>query len=181
MPFAKARRSINVGGFETSPLDGSPHADDIPLPHKEIFDSIAPGQDILIDDGRVRARVETIEDQRFTARVIAGGMLSDRKGVNLPGAVLGLSPLTEKDRADLAFGLELGVDWVALSFVQSAADMIEGRALVGDRAALMAKIERPSALANIEDIVRLSDGIMTIAAGDNWVDCPSRSIQLPAK
>ena len=169
------QRHIDAGETIAFVLGSPLHADDIPLPHKEIFDSIAPGPDILIDDGRVRARVETIEDQRFTARVIAGGMLSDRKGVNLPGAVLGLSPLTEKDRADLAFGLELGVDWVALSFVQSAADMIEGRALVGDRAAVMAKIERPSALANIEDIVRLSDGIM-VARGDLGVEIPAEDV-----
>ena len=85
----------------------------IPLPHPEIFASIAPGQDLLIDDGRVRARVTRLGSDCIDATVIDGGVISNRKGVNLPGTVLDLSPLTEKDRADLEFGLGLGVDWVA--------------------------------------------------------------------
>ena len=104
-----------------------------------------------------------------------GGVISDRKGVNLPGTVLDLSPLTEKDRVDLAFGLELGVDWVALSFVQKPGDMIEARALVGDRAGLMAKIEKPSALDHIDDIIRLSDALM-VARGDLGVEIPHEEV-----
>src|ERR1035441_10317792 len=88
----------------------------IPLPHLEIFAAVTPGDDFLIDDGRVR--VPGLGDDHIDAKVIIGGVISNRKGVNVPSAVLDLSPLTAKDRADLAFGLELGVDWVALSFVQ---------------------------------------------------------------
>lgn len=147
----------------------------IPLPHSEIFAAVDPGHDLLIDDGRVRVRVTSPGDTEMDAVVINGGVISNRKGVNLPGTVLSLSPLTKKDRADLAFGLELGVDWVALSFVQKASDMIEARALVGDRAGLMAKIEKPTALKEINDILRLSDAIM-VARGDLGVEIPHEEV-----
>jgi pyruvate kinase len=149
--------------------------DDVPLPHEEIFDAIAPGQELLIDDGRIRVRVESVASNRFTTRVIVGGVLRNRKGVNLPGSILAISPLTQKDRGDIAFGLELGVDWIALSFVQSQSDITEARALVGDRAALIAKIEKPSALADISGIIQLSDGIM-IARGDLGVEIPHEDV-----
>ncbi|MCA0425087.1 MAG: pyruvate kinase [Proteobacteria bacterium] len=147
----------------------------IPLPHPEIFAAVDPGHELLIDDGRVRVRVTNPGNTEMDAVVITGGIISNRKGVNLPGTVLSMSPLTKKDRADLAFGLELGVDWVALSFVQKASDMIEARALVGDRAGLMAKIEKPSALNEIEDILRLSDAIM-VARGDLGVEIPHEDV-----
>ena len=147
----------------------------IPLPHPEIFASVAPGQDLLIDDGRVRVRVTGVQDDALDAEVVTGGVISDRKGVNLPGTVLALSPLTEKDRADLAFGLELGVDWVALSFVQTPSDVIEARGLIGGRAGLMTKIEKPSALEHLEDIVRLSDAVM-VARGDLGVELPPEDV-----
>ncbi|MBY0299109.1 MAG: pyruvate kinase [Methylobacterium sp.] len=153
--------------------EGDAHA--IPLPHPEIFASVAPGQDLLIDDGRVRVRVTGVQDDALDAEVVTGGVISDRKGVNLPGTVLALSPLTEKDRADLAFGLELGVDWVALSFVQTPSDVIEARGLIGGRAGLMTKIEKPSALEHIEDIVRLSDAVM-VARGDLGVELPPEDV-----
>jgi pyruvate kinase len=147
----------------------------IPLPHPEIFAAIAPGHELLVDDGRVRARVTGIGDDFIDAKVVTGGAISNRKGVNLPGTVLDLSPLTPKDRADLEFGLRLGVDWVALSFVQRPADLIEARALVRDRAGLMAKIEKPSAFAHIDDIIRLSDAIM-VARGDLGVEIPHEEV-----
>jgi pyruvate kinase len=147
----------------------------IPLPHPEIFAAIAPGQDLLVDDGRVRVRVTAIGSDHMDARVITGGTISNRKGVNLPGTILDLSPLTAKDRADLEFGLGLGVDWVALSFVQKPGDLIEARALIGDRAGLMAKIEKPSVLDCIDDIIRLSDAIM-VARGDLGVEIPHEEV-----
>jgi pyruvate kinase (EC 2.7.1.40) len=100
--------------------------------------------------------------------VLNGGELSDRKGVNVPQAVLDLSPLTEKDRRDLAFGLELGVDWVALSFVQRPEDIVEARQLIGDRAYLMAKIEKPSAVEQLQAIAELADAIMVPVATWAW-------------
>ncbi len=147
----------------------------IPLPHPEIFDAMAPGQVLLIDDGRVRVRATGVGTNHMDAKVINGGIISNRKGVNLPGTVLNISPITEKDRADLAFGLDLGVDWVALSFVQKPGDMIEARGLIGNRARLMAKIEKPSALDHIDDIIRLSDAIM-VARGDLGVEIPPEDV-----
>ena len=147
----------------------------IPLPHPEIFAAVDPGHDLLIDDGRVRVRVTSPGDTEIDATVIVGGTISNRKGVNLPGTVLSMSPLTKKDRADLAFGLELGVDWVALSFVQKASDIMEARALVGERVGLMAKIEKPSALDEIDNIIRLSDAIM-VARGDLGVEIPHEDV-----
>lgn len=145
----------------------------IPLSHPEIFAAVSPGDHLLIDDGRVRVRVTSPGNDTIDAEVVVGGVISNRKGVNLPGTVLDLSPLTAKDRADLAFGL--GVDWAALSFVQKPGDMIEARALVGDRAGLVAKIEKPSALDHIDDIIRLSDAVM-VARGDLGVEIPHEDV-----
>lgn len=153
--------------------EGGPDA--IPLPHPEIFEAVLPGQNLLIDDGRVRVEVTGCDRERIEAVVLVGGTLSNRKGVNLPGTLLDMSPLTKKDRVDLAFGLELGVDWVALSFVQKPSDIIEARGLIGDKAGLIAKIEKPQALETIEDIVRLSDGIM-VARGDMGVELPQEDV-----
>ncbi|ACS43065.1 pyruvate kinase [Methylorubrum extorquens] len=149
--------------------------DAIPLHHPEIFAAVVPGQDLLIDDGRVRVRVVGIEAAMIEAEVVTGGAVSNRKGVNLPGTLLDLSPLTEKDRADLAFGLELGVDWIALSFVQTPSDVLEARALIGDRAGIMTKVEKPQALERIEDIIRLSDAVM-VARGDLGVEIPHEDV-----
>jgi pyruvate kinase len=159
--------------FVLSGSDGDKKS--MPLPHPEIFEAVSPGDDLLIDDGRVRVRVTGLGADFIDAKVIIGGTISNRKGVNVPGAVLNLSPLTAKDRADLAFGLELGVDWIALSFVQKPADIIEACALVGDRAGVMAKIEKPAALEHIDDIIRLSGAIM-VARGDLGVEIPHEEV-----
>jgi pyruvate kinase len=149
--------------------------DAIPLPHPEIFAAVMPGQELLIDDGRLRVRVTGLGNESIEAEVLFGGVLSSRKGVNLPGTVLNLSPLTAKDRADLEFGLALGVDWVALSFVQKPGDMIEAHGLIGARAGLVAKIEKPAALEKIDDIIRLSDAVM-VARGDLGVEIPQEDV-----
>jgi pyruvate kinase len=159
--------------FVLSGQDGDKDA--IPLPHPEIFAAIIPGQELLIDDGRVRVKVKGLGFDHIDAEVVIPGVISNRKGVNLPGTILDLSPLTEKDRRDLAFGLELGVDWVALSFVQKPSDIIEARGLIGDRAGVMTKVEKPSALDRIDDIVRLSDAIM-VARGDLGVEIPHEDV-----
>ncbi len=149
--------------------------DDIPLPHKEIFEAISPGDRILIDDGRLRLEASECNDESLRARVIYGGELSDNKGVNLPDTVLPLSPLTDKDKSDLAYGLELGIDWVALSFVQRPSDVLEAREIIGGRAGIMTKIEKPAALAGIHDIVKLSDAVM-VARGDLGVEVPPEDV-----
>jgi pyruvate kinase len=147
----------------------------VPLLHPEVYAGIAPGHQVLINDGRVRLEVVSCADSRFDARVIVGGEISDRKGVNLPDTLLQLSPITPKDRVDLEFGLSLGVDLVALSFVQQPSDVIEGRSLIGDRAGLMVKIEKPAALKRIRDIVQLSDSVM-VARGDLGVEIPAEDV-----
>ena len=159
--------------FVLEGADGDKQA--IPLHHPEIFTAVVPGQELLIDDGRVRVRVLGPERDAITAEVITGGVISNRKGVNLPGTLLDLSPLTEKDRGDLAFGLDLGVDWVALSFVQKPSDLIEARGIIGDRAGIMSKIEKPQALERIDDIIRLSDAVM-VARGDLGVEIPHEDV-----
>jgi pyruvate kinase len=139
------------------------------MPHPEIFQVLKPGVDILIDDGR--ARLQVVRCDKVSADMIAIGeaTLSNHKGVNLPGVTLPLSALTPKDRAHLAFALRMGVDWVALSFVQRAADMAELRQLVNGQAACLAKIEKPAALQRLDEILDLCDGIM-VARGDLGVE-----------
>ncbi|MCC8940686.1 pyruvate kinase [Bradyrhizobium sp. Arg68] len=159
--------------FVLSGSDGDRSA--IPLPHPEIFAAVAPGHDLLIDDGRIRVRVSSLGSDFIEAKVIVGGVISNHKGVNLPGTVLDVSPLTAKDRSDLEFGLRLGVDWVALSFVQKPSDVIEARGLIGDRTGLMTKIEKPAALERIDDIIQLSDAIM-VARGDLGVEIPHEDV-----
>lgn len=149
--------------------------DAIPLPHPEVFEAVMPGHELLIDDGRLRLRIEGFEGDAIVARAMNAGVISNRNGVNLPSTVLNLSPLTAKDLSDVEFGLKLGVDFVALSFVQKPSDMIEAQGLVQGCAHLVAKIEKPSALEQIEDIVRLSDAVM-IARGDLGVEIPPEDV-----
>lgn len=149
--------------------------DAIPLHHPEIFAATAPGHRLLIDDGRLLLKVSGFDGDAIVADVIVGGTISNRKGVNVPDAVLELSPLTDKDRADLEFGLKLGIDWLALSFVQQPSDIMEARQIVGDQAGIMAKIEKPAALERIDDIVSLCDAIM-VARGDLGVEIPPEQV-----
>jgi pyruvate kinase len=149
----------------------------VPLPHPEIFAALIPGTDLLLDDGKIRLEVLECGAGYAETSVKIGGRLSERKGVNVPGVVLPLSPFTEKDRRDLAFGLELGADWVALSFVQKAEDITEARALIGSRALIMAKLEKPAAIDNLDAIVALADGIM-VARGDLGVELPPAQVPI---
>jgi pyruvate kinase len=146
-----------------------------PLPHPEIFAALKPQTNLLLDDGKVRLRVERCGPDFAETVVVIGGAVSDRKGVNVPDAVLPLSPLTEKDRKDLAFGLELGVDWIALSFVQRPEDVSEAREIVGARAKILSKLEKPAAVERLESIVALSDAIM-VARGDLGVELPPEDV-----
>ncbi len=148
-----------------------------PLPHPEIFAALKPGAELLLDDGKLRLTVESVAADHALTRVVAGGMLSERKGVNVPGVVLPLSALTAKDRADLDFGLSLGVDWVALSFVQRAADIAEVKAIVQGRAGICAKLEKPAAIDCLDEILAETDAVM-VARGDLGVELPAE--QVPA-
>ncbi|MCR9218902.1 MAG: pyruvate kinase [Alphaproteobacteria bacterium] len=174
--FADGPVELEAGARFRLDLDEAPgDSARVRLPHPEIFKALAPGADLLIDDGRLKLTVERCDETHADCRVAVGGPLSERKGVNVPGAVLPLSPLTEKDRADLAFGLELGVDWVALSFVQRPEDVAEAREIIGERAWIMAKLEKPAAIDRLDEIVALSDGIM-VARGDLGVEMPPEDV-----
>lgn len=139
------------------------------LPHKEIFEALEPGASLLVNDGKIRLKVAECGDDYADCEVIVGGPISNRKGVNVPDVVLPLAALSEKDRADLDFVCDLGVDWLALSFVQRAADVEEARALARGRAAVLSKIEKPAAVKSFDEILAASDGIM-VARGDLGVE-----------
>ena len=174
--FADGPVQLAAGAAFRLDLDPTPgDATRAPLLHPEIFAAIRRGTDLLLDDGRVRLRVEECGDGFANTRVVDGGALSERKGVNVPGVILPLSALTDKDRRDLEFGLRLGVDWVALSFVQRPEDLQEVRAIVAGRAAIMSKLEKPAAIERLEDIIALSDGVM-VARGDLGVELPAETV-----
>lgn len=139
------------------------------LPHKEIFMALEIGTSVLVNDGKIRLKVVSTTNSSANCQVIVGGEISDRKGINVPDVVLPISALTKKDVSDLNFMLDAGVDWVALSFVQRAQDVSEARKIVGDRANILAKIEKPAALVNIDDILLEADALM-VARGDLGVE-----------
>lgn len=145
------------------------------LPHPELFAVIAADQSLLLDDGKLRLQVIDSDGTRIRTRVITGGALSDRKGVNVPDTVLPIPALTEKDKRDLKFALEMGADWIALSFVQRPEDVAEAKALVNGRAGVLAKLEKPAALDRLEEIVAVSDAIM-VARGDLGVELPPERV-----
>ena len=159
--------------FDLDPTPGDSHR--VPLPHPEVFTALKPGTNLLVNDGKVRLEVETCGANFAGVRVKIGGEISDHKGVNIPDAVLPISPLTGKDRRDLALGLDLGVDWVAASFVQRARDVLLLREAIGGRAGLVTKLEKPSAVERLDEIIELSDAIM-VARGDLGVELPPEDV-----
>ena len=153
-------------------LDLSPEPGDArraPLPHPEVFAAIKPKHELLIDDGKVRLEVEECGEDFADTKVLTGGDISDHKGVNVPNVVLPVEALTEKDRGDLEFALDNGADWVGLSFIQQPDDVAAVRDLVDGRIAIMAKLEKPMAMARLDDIIELSDAVM-VARGDLGVE-----------
>jgi pyruvate kinase len=146
-----------------------------PLPHPEVFATLKADMDLLVDDGKIRLRVLVCGADWAETRVVSGGTLSDHKGVNVPSAMLDLSALTEKDHRDLRFGLELGVDWVALSFVQRPDDVAEARKIVGGQAGILVKLEKPSAIDYLDGIIELADALM-VARGDLGVEMPPEDV-----
>ena len=145
------------------------------LPHPEIFQALEPGATLLVNDGKIRLKVEDCSETHANCTVVAGGVISNRKGVNVPDVVLPLAALSEKDRSDLEFVCQLGVDWLALSFVQRAADVIEASDLANGRAAILSKIEKSAAVKNFDEILEESDGIM-VARGDLGVELPVQNV-----
>ena len=174
--FAEGRIELAAGSLFHLDLDRRAGDENrAPLPHPEIFEALRPGTELLLDDGRVRLQVEDCGTGFADTRCLVGGTLSDRKGVNVPNAELPLSAITEKDRADLSFALEQGADWIAFSFVQRPADVAEGRKLVGGRAGIMVKLEKPLAIQHLAEIIELADGLM-VARGDLGVEMPPEHV-----
>jgi pyruvate kinase len=145
------------------------------LPHPEVLSAMEVGSRIFLDDGKVRIEITNKGDGFLDGVVQSGSSLSNNKGFNIPGVILPIPALTEKDRIDLVAALDMGVDWIAQSFVQKPEDVIEARALIDGRAALMAKIEKPSALVQLEEIIDNVDGIM-LARGDLGVEIPPEKV-----
>ncbi|MEM7721849.1 MAG: pyruvate kinase [Pseudomonadota bacterium] len=157
-------------------LDPAPgDAKRVQLPHKEIFQALEPGARLLVNDGKIRLQVHDCGPDFADCTVLAGGQISNRKGVNVPDVVLPLAALSDKDRRDLEFVCQLGVDWLALSFVQRKEDVFEARELANGRAAILSKIEKPAAVDAFEEILDASDGIM-VARGDLGVELPVQNV-----
>ena len=174
--FANGPVQLVEGAAFRLDLDTTPGtAERVGLPHPEIFAALVPGADLLLDDGKLRLVVERCGADFADTRVAVGGRLSERKGVNVPGVVLPITALTPKDLRDLDLALEMGADWIALSFVQRPEDVSEARAIIGNRAAIVSKLEKPSAIEQLDAIVELSDAVM-VARGDLGVEMPAERV-----
>ena len=177
--FAEGPIELTIGQkFRFDLTDTPGDATRVMLPHPEIFAALEPGASLLVNDGKIRLKVLTCDAEHAECEVVVGGEISNNKGVNVPNVVLPLAALTEKDRRDLDFVLGLGVDWLALSFVQRPEDVVEARELCGKHnVAIMVKVEKPAAVNRFEDILDVVDGIM-VARGDLGVEM--MSWELPA-
>ncbi|WP_137177752.1 pyruvate kinase [Roseomonas sp. AR75] len=179
--FQAGRVQLQAG--QTFRLDLSPTPGDVrrvQLPHPEIIQAAGIGTTLLLDDGKLRLRVTRRREDHLETEVVTGGPLSDRKGVNVPDVVLPIPALTEKDRTDLAFVLDQGIEYVGLSFVQRPEDVAEAKAIADGRAWIMVKLEKPQAIDNLDEIVRLADCVM-VARGDLGVECPPEEVPLIQK
>ncbi len=179
---------LRVGTFAAGPvqlqpdqafrLDLDPAPGDarrVNLPHPEIFAALEPGAELLLDDGKLRLVVERCDAASADTRVLVGGRLSERKGVNVPGVLLPISALTAKDRRDLECALSLGADWIALSFVQRPEDVAEARVLIDGRAGIVVKLEKPAAIERLDEVIAASDAVM-VARGDLGVELPAERV-----
>ncbi|MBN9060853.1 MAG: pyruvate kinase [Rhizobiales bacterium 65-9] len=174
--FAGGKVELAKGATFT--LDSNPAPGDakrVHLPHPEILSSLEPGHRVLLDDGKLAMTVVKATPKKTTLRVDIGGALSDRKGVSLPDTIIPVSAMTEKDRGDLDAALEAGVDWIAVSFVQRPDDLAEVRKVARGRALVMAKIEKPQAIARLDEIMEASDALM-VARGDLGVEMPMEKV-----
>ena len=174
--FANEEEDLSEGqAFRLDLDEAEGDATRVQLPHKEIFEALEAGATLLVNDGKIKLRVVECGDDFANCEVEVGGTISNRKGVNVPDVVLPVAALSDKDRKDLEFICRLGVDWLALSFVQRAADVSEARDLAQGRAAILSKIEKPSAVTAFDEILAVSDGIM-VARGDLGVELPVQNV-----
>ncbi|QRE74158.1 pyruvate kinase [Methylobacterium aquaticum] len=159
-------------------LDDDPTPGDatrVHLPHPEILSALEPGHAVIVDDGKLRLVVTEVAPGRAVTRVVTGGRISNRKGVSLPDTTIPVAAMTEKDRLDLEAGLAAGADWIAVSFVQRPEDVVEVKAVAQGRALVMAKIEKPQAVAALDAIMEVADGLM-VARGDLGVEMPLEQV-----
>jgi pyruvate kinase len=157
-------------------LDPSPgDAHRIHLPHPEILAALEPGHTLLLDDGKVRLTAVNTGTERAETRVEVGGKLASRKGVSLPDTTVPFSAMTPKDRTDLDAALEVGADWIGLSFIQRPEDIAEAKKITRGRAAVLAKMEKPQAVARLHDILDITDSLM-VARGDLGVEMPLEKV-----
>jgi pyruvate kinase len=174
--FAEGKAELEHGQTFVFDRDEAPgNGKRVNLPHREIFEAVEPGARLLIDDGKIVVRVASVARDRIEAWVEVPGTISNNKGLNVPDVVLPMAALTDKDRHDLSFALEHGVDWIALSFVQRPEDVAEARRLIAGRAALLAKIEKPAAIERLEGILEMADAVM-VARGDLGVELPPEAV-----
>ncbi|MFO1154359.1 MAG: pyruvate kinase [Rhodospirillales bacterium] len=174
--FADGKVGLETGGSFRLDLCEEPGCvERVQLPHPEIFAALRPGAQLLLDDGRLCLSVTACGPDFADTNIVAGGTLSNNKGVNLPNVVLDVSPLTAKDRRDLEFALEIGISLIALSFVQRPEDVEEAMRLIDGRAHLISKLEKPSAIEKLDEIVDLTDGVM-VARGDLGVELPPERV-----
>ncbi len=174
--FARDEEDLRSGtSFRLDLNDAEGDSTRVCLPHPEIFQALRPGASLLVNDGKIRLQVTACGADFADCEVVVGGVISNRKGVNVPDVVLPLAALSEKDRDDLEFVCQLGVDWLALSFVQRPEDVTEARALAAGRAAILSKIEKPAAVECFADILAVSDGVM-VARGDLGVELPVQNV-----
>ncbi len=179
--FMGGRVHLSTGQAFTFDQDPTPgNARRVQLPHPEILSAATGGTTLLLDDGKLRLRVDRNRGGHLECEVVTGGPLSDRKGVNVPDVVLSIPALTDKDRRDLDFALDQGVDFIGLSFVQRPEDVAEARAIANGRAWIVSKIEKPQALDQLDAIVALSDAVM-VARGDLGVELPPEEVPLAQK
>ncbi|MCB2084044.1 MAG: pyruvate kinase [Sphingomonadaceae bacterium] len=174
--FKDGKAVIRHSGHFT--LDRNPEPGDetrVELPHPELFGLLEKGQRLLINDGKIRLRVISADDQKILCSAEVGGVISDRKGVNVPDAEIPIPALTDKDRKDLAFAIGQGADWIGLSFVQRPEDLAEARKLMGGYGALCAKIEKPMAVRRLDEIIEMADGVM-VARGDLGVELEPQEV-----
>ena len=179
--FEKGRITLKKG--QTFILDLDSKAGDetrVNLPHPEIFSAVKAQDKLLLNDGKIVLQVQNKDNTHITTKVLVAGELSNHKGVNLPNITLPISALTPKDKEDLQFALDLGVDWISLSFVQKAQDVKDAKKLINGKALIISKLEKPSAIAELDEIISLSDAIM-VARGDLGVECPIQEVPVLQK
>jgi pyruvate kinase len=175
---AFARGPVTLAKGDEFTLDSDPAPGDatrVQLPHKEILGALRPGHVVLIDDGKVKLHIVEASPEKARAIVDVAGKISDRKGVSLPNTEIPVSAMTEKDRSDLEAGLNAGVDWVAVSFVQRPDDVAEVKKIARGRALVLAKIEKPQAISRLDEIIEISDALM-VARGDLGVEMPLEKV-----